>query len=106
MTPDDLLPPAGGGAPIVEPIEPAPATGNIKCGFCHTEITRARGEIIALGTRAKGYRDNSDELEDARRDITELKTQIEERERIIGELNSTISKLNADLKKATSGFWR
>ncbi len=106
MTPDDLLPPTPTNEPPSPGPEPTPAAGNIHCGFCKTEITRARGEIIALGPRAKQLRDNADELEDANRDIAELKTRIEELEAIIREKDTTIGKLNADLKKATSGFWR
>lgn len=57
---------------------------SVTCGSCGSEITTTRGEVLKMGSRAKGGRDAEStietltaELDAARREIADLKARLQ-----------------------------
>lgn len=84
-----ILPASDSGAVVPAASSPRPTstpaaaaqtydTAEIRCEFCGSRVTRAKGEVLELGKRARTMRDVEVELEQAKTKIAQLETRIRE----------------------------
>lgn len=83
---ESILPESDAGAAALEPAggggAPRPVAGTvysdpaIHCEFCESRITRAKGEVLELGKRARTLRDLELKVEQLEKDKLQLETRI------------------------------
>lgn len=80
MSNGPIVPPADPPAPV-----PAPAprverviTGTVTCEHCGCKITRADGELVSMGDKAKEWRDADDKIDSLNRQLATAQREVQD----------------------------